>query len=66
MNILECTKKLKDLTFIFVSTDNEDTAQIARDVGVKSPFIRPPELSLPSVGLPEVLKFSLNEIEKMC
>ncbi len=62
---IDYLKECKLISDIFVSTDNEETAQIARDIGGKSPFIRPPELSLPSVGLPEVLKFSLNEIEKI-
>ncbi len=62
---IDYLKECKLISDIFVSTDNENTAQIARDNGVKSPFIRPPELSLPSVGLPEVMQFSLNEIEKI-
>ena len=50
---------------IFVSTDNAETAKIAEDNGARSPFIRPIELSAESVGLPDVLKYTLEEIEKI-
>jgi hypothetical protein len=50
---------------IFVSTDNAETAKIAEDNGARSPFIRPIELSAESVGLPDVLKYTVEEIEKI-
>ena len=50
---------------IFVSTDNVETAKIAKDNGASAPFIRPIELSDESVGLPEVLKYTVEEIEKV-
>jgi len=58
-------KKCKLISDIFVSTDNKTTANFARNAGVKAPFIRPKHLSFPTVGLPEVLKFSIDEIEKI-
>ena len=62
---IDYLKECKLISDIFVSTDNDKTAQLAQKMGAKSPFIRPPELSLPTVGLPEVLKFSITEIEKL-
>ena len=58
-------KECKLISDIFVSTDNKSTAKFARNFGAKAPFIRPPQLSFPTVGLPEVLKFSIDEIEKI-
>ena len=49
---------------IYVSTDNLETAKIAKDNGGLAPFIRPIELSSEDVGLPDVLKYSVEEIEK--
>lgn len=52
------------ITEIIVSTDNEDTAALARQAGASTPFIRPPRLSEDYVDLLQVLKFSLEEMEK--
>ena len=50
---------------IFVSTDNKETAKIAEENGASAPFIRPIELSAENVGLPDVLKYTVEEIEKI-
>ena len=50
---------------IYVSTDNLETAKIAKNNGGLAPFIRPIELSSEDVGLPDVLKYSVEEIEKI-
>ena len=48
----------------YVSTDNEDTVKIARDNGAAAPFIRPIKLSANNVSLPDVLKYTIEKIEK--
>lgn len=49
----------------FVCTDSEAVAKIAKNCGVKAPFLRPSSLSSSYIGLEPVLKYSLHEIEKM-
>ena len=58
-------KECSLISEVYVSTDNFETAKIAKDNGGLAPFIRPIELSSEDVGLPEVLKYSLEEIEKI-
>ncbi len=48
---------------VVVSTDNEDTAALARSLGARAPFIRPKELSEDYIDLMEVLRYSLEMIE---
>ena len=65
--LIESIKYLKScklISEIYVSTDNEDTAKVARDNGALTPFIRPIELSDENVSLPDVLKYTIEEIEK--
>ena len=62
---IEFLKSSKLVEEVYISTDNEHTANLAKKNGASAPFIRPSYLSSPSIGLPEVLKFSLDEIEKI-
>ncbi len=62
---IEFLKSSKLVEEVYISTDNEHTANLAKKNGALAPFIRPSYLSSPSIGLPEVLKFSLDEIEKI-
>lgn len=58
-------KECNIISEIYVSTDNLETANIAKKNGGLAPFIRPIELSSEDVGLPDVLKYSVEEIEKI-
>ena len=58
-------KECSLISEIYVSTDNLETAKIAKKNGGLAPFIRPIELSSEDVGLPDVLKYSVEEIEKI-
>ncbi len=49
---------------IFISTDNVDTAEVAKANGGLAPFIRPIGLSDETVSLPDVLKYTIEQIEK--
>ncbi|OGR34991.1 MAG: pseudaminic acid cytidylyltransferase [Desulfovibrionales bacterium GWA2_65_9] len=48
---------------VFVSTDSEDIAQIARGCGAQAPFARPPELADDHTALAPVLLHALDQIE---
>ena len=62
---LEYLKSCKLISDIYVSTDNEETAKLARDNGGLTPFIRPIELSAENVSLPDVLKYTIEKIEDL-
>ncbi len=61
---LEYLNSCQLISDIYVSTDNKETAKLARDNGGLTPFIRPIELSAENVSLPDVLKYTIDEIEK--
>lgn len=61
---LERAKQSRFVDKIIVSTDNPKIAKIAKKFGAEVPFIRPPELSLPEVGIEKVLQYSLKQLEK--
>lgn len=67
VNLLEHTvstvKKSKLVSDIVVSTDNVNTAEFATNIGVSAPFIRPASLSSDYVGINEVLRWTIEEIE---
>ena len=66
-SLLEITinsaKKYKYVNDIIVSTDEDETISLAKKLGVRSPFKRPPRLSDDYVSDLEILKFSLEKIE---
>ena len=45
---------------VIVSTDDEEIAQIARDYGAETPFLRPEELSDDFVGTNDVIKHAIT------
>lgn len=49
---------------IFVSTDDPETAELARSFGAKVPFLRPSHLSEDYTDIAEVLSYSLEKIEE--
>ncbi len=50
---------------ICISTDDPEIAQIAEDMGVKVPFLRPAELASDTAGSYEVLLHAVNFYEQM-
>ena len=56
-------KKSKYIKEIIVSTDDEETAKLAKKLGAQSPFLRPPELSENYVDILDVVRFTLDKIE---
>ena len=63
IHTIESAKKSKFINKIIVSTDTQETANIAEQVGAECPFIRPSELSDSFVNLEAVQKYSLEQIE---
>ena len=61
---IDALKKSKFIDKIIVSTDSEETANIAIKTGAECPFLRPKALSEPFVNLEAVQKYSLEIIEE--
>jgi rhamnosyltransferase len=61
---LERAAESQFIDTVIVSTDNHQLAKLAKKFDAKVPFIRPPRLSAADVGIEQVLKYSLSEIEK--
>lgn len=55
----------KYINKVIVSTDDQSLADLAIELGVEVPFLRPPELSMEYVDLSMVLQYSLNKIEEI-
>ena len=49
---------------VIVSTDDEEIAKVARDFGAETPFIRPKEISDHFTGTNEVVKHTIEWLEK--
>ncbi len=60
---IESISKSKYINEIIVSTDNENTSKLAKKIGAKVPFLRPPELSENYVDILDVVKFTLDKLE---
>ncbi len=66
--LIESIKYLKScelISEIYISTDNTETANLAKANGGLAPFIRPVKLSAEDVSIPDVLKYTVEEIEKI-
>ena len=61
---IDSAKKSKYISEIIVSTDSNETAEIARMHDIDVPFIRPAILSEEFVDIFEVVKFTLERVEE--
>jgi rhamnosyltransferase len=48
---------------VWVAADTAEVAELARSLGAKAPFLRPPDLSEDYIDVREVYKYMLEEIE---
>ena len=62
LNVIKNNKKIKD---IVISTDNDFTAKVAKDLGATKIITRPDYLSNNYVGVADVIKFTLEEYERL-
>jgi rhamnosyltransferase len=62
---LKSAQHSKYVKEIIVSTDNEEMKNISQKSGAQVPFLRPQELSAPDVGILDVLKYSLEQLENI-
>jgi rhamnosyltransferase len=62
---IESAKKSKYISDIVVATDNESMANIAKSLGVESPFIRPSFLSEDYIDVFDVLSYTVDSLEKI-
>ena len=60
---IESALKSKYIDRVIVSTDSEETAILAKDLGAECPFIRSKNLTMDYVALDEVLKDALSYLE---
>ena len=60
---IECAKKSKFVTDIFVLTDNHETALFAKSLGVQVPFLRPSFLADDDICLNDILSYCLQQLE---
>ncbi len=61
---IESAKQSKFITDIIVSTDNENTSELAKSMGVESPFIRPSSLSEDYIDIFQVIEYTLSQLEQ--
>ena len=59
-------QSINNSTFIthkFVVTDNQETAELAKENGVTNVILRPPELSEDFISISDILQFALHKLE---
>lgn len=61
---IDAAKASRFIKHVIVTTDSEDYAQIARDCGALTPFLREPHLSGEHVDLEHVYQYSINKMEE--
>ena len=61
---IQAAVQSKYIDRVFVSTDSEYTAKVARQAGAETPFLRPAQLSETHINLETVQKYSLEMIEE--
>ena len=61
---IDAIKKSEYVNEIIVSTDNNETLKISKDLGVEKPFLRDKKLSRDTVSLEEVYAHTINKIEE--
>lgn len=62
---IEAARAAKSLTCSVVSTDNEDIARVARELGGDVPFMRPPELATDMATSLPVVQHAVREMERI-
>ncbi|MDE1925261.1 MAG: acylneuraminate cytidylyltransferase family protein, partial [Patescibacteria group bacterium] len=60
---IDAAKQSSFITHTIVSTDNEETAKVARECGGDVPFMRPPELATDTTGHVEVMQHAVKFME---
>jgi len=61
---IEQALRTPEIDRVVVSTDSEAIAEVARDSGAKTPFLRPAHLATPEAGKWDVFKHALDACEK--
>jgi glycosyltransferase involved in cell wall biosynthesis len=63
IHTINAARASKLISRIVVTTDDRETADLAVELGVEAPFLRPDYLSQDHVDTAQVLKYSLSEFE---
>ena len=61
---IQAANACKYIKKVIVSSDNEDTIQIGKNLGANIPFKSPPQLSQDYISITDILHFTLEMIEK--
>ncbi len=61
---IEASRRAPSVSRIIVSTDDPETAEIARNTGAEVPFLRPSEFSSDSSNVADAVVHLLNELKK--
>lgn len=61
---IKVAQQLFNDSIICISTDDEEIKQVAEDIGIKTPFLRPKELATDTSGTYEVLLHAIDIYEK--
>lgn len=61
---IEKALRVKGFARVFVSTDSEEIARVAREAGADVPFLRPAELAGPEIGKFQVWQHALEACER--
>jgi N,N'-diacetyl-8-epilegionaminate cytidylyltransferase len=62
---IECAKQSKYIDYVFVSTDDEEIAQVAKDYGADIPFMRPDELATDTASERMAWRHAIDELQKL-
>lgn len=62
---IEKALEVQAIKQVIVSTDSPEIAQVAREFGAQTPFIRPPELAGPDIGKFQVWQHALQTCEEI-
>lgn len=60
---VRAAKAARFISDVVVATDDEETAQLARSLGARVPFLRPKDLSEAYVDVADVFRYALDRIE---
>jgi CMP-N-acetylneuraminic acid synthetase len=60
---VRAARSARFITDVVVATDEEETAQLARSLGARAPFLRPKDLSEEYVDITDVFRYALEQIE---
>ncbi len=62
---IEAARNSKYIDYVFVSTDDEEIANVAKKCGAQVPFMRPAEYATDTSKTSEAVNYSINKLQSM-